>query len=157
MTRDISFRLIAERNNNMHKRMVELANKDIQYIGMVCFFREQSIEMLLRHLLVMRDSKPSTIHDVVDLAKMVQTAYPQFVNEPALVACATNVGVTLISWDIDGRYTPNFKPSIEDLELTRTIYEGLHKLATRAEQLADDPMRSNSVYTTRFAEWSERS
>ncbi|MEG2262741.1 MAG: hypothetical protein RSC43_01075 [Clostridia bacterium] len=155
MGRDTSYLALAKRNNVLHDQLVKVAVKDIHFIGFVCFFREQSIEMLLRQLLEYKNAQPSTMANVVELAKQIQVLYVDAPFKDVIARCVSSLGVALISWDINGRYSPEFMPQIDVLDDATDLYNSL--LEVVASPVWDDvDAGTQDIYTSKFAGWAEK-
>ncbi len=140
---------LAELDYSLFTSLIPRASKDIKYVGICCFFMEQAIEKLLRHLLKSYGTEASTMCTVPDLAKQLQQVSAS--SNISIQLCTQAFGITLISWDVAGRYSTDFIPNPADLDQAQVIYDALKQLCDNLDSWGN--ASTIEERTNKFTAW----
>lgn len=115
----------AEINYSFYQSTLRQAADDFDYIGIMSFFLEQSIEFSLRHLLSCLGVTHSSYVTIPELAKDLISRFPDASKVQSVRDLQGELGKTLIIWENQGRYSDGFVPDLSIMDRADAAYKAL--------------------------------
>lgn len=141
----------AEINYAFYQSTIRKAADDFDYIGLMSFFLEQSVEFSLRHLLSCLGVTHSSYVTIPELARDLLSRFPDASKVDSIRDLQGDLGAALIIWENQGRYSDGFIPDFSVMDRAEAALKALSDLYpvvrdANLPQLKED-------YTTRFEQF----
>ena len=138
----------ADINYSFYQSTLRRAANDLDYIGIMSFFLEQSIEFSLRHLLCCLGVTHSSYVTIPELTKDLIARFPDAAKIQDVRDLQGELGNALVIWENQGRYSDGFIPDLSIMDRADAAYKALTALY-RVIRSADLP-QIREDYTNKF-------